>query len=112
MFLSAEPAQVDDLRDACASSLSGNDACRLTVLPLEVARTERVDEVVDDVAAGDDAEPAPARLGRLDSPRHQKHTLTCSKPPDSSTRSVDSQPGRSVTGRPPHGSAQRRPPGR
>ena len=45
----AEPAEVDDLPHACVRRLARDRLRRRAILLLEVARAERVDEVVDDV---------------------------------------------------------------
>ena len=45
----AEPAEVDDLPHACVRRLARDRLGRRAILLLEVARAERVHEVVDDV---------------------------------------------------------------
>ncbi len=48
-IVGAEPAEVDDLPHAHVRRLAGNRLRRCAILLLEVARAERVHEVVDDV---------------------------------------------------------------
>ena len=73
----AEPAEIDDLRDARPLGLGGDVLGRSAIELGEVARAERVDEVVGDVDA---LERAADRAGDVGGERADPGHVRCGRP--------------------------------